>query len=153
MINLRILSLPILNGLKQFALSSVLTAAMATLSMLGLSYPSHADTAAIAPVPGDPASVIQLPPGFTLNVFARLSGSGSARFMTIGPDGNLYLSLASENKVLMLPDRNRDGVAGDQMTGPVARQHHRKTTDGASKKNGAPDMQMSAAYRASPSLR
>ncbi len=102
-----------LNRVKKFALSSVLTAAMAALSMLGLSYPSHADTAAIAPVPGDPASVIQLPPGFRLNVFARLSGSGSARFMTIGPDGNLYLSLASENKVLMLPDRNHDGVADE----------------------------------------
>ena len=102
-----------LNRVKQFALPSVLTAAMAASSMLGLSYPSHADTAAIAPVPGDPASVIQLPPGFRLNVFARLSGSGSARFMTIGPDGNLYLSLASENKVLMLPDRNHDGVADE----------------------------------------
>lgn len=79
--------------------------------------PAGADTAEVAPVPAYPASVIKLPAGFNLNVFARLTALDSeltgARMMAIGPDGNLYLSISSANKVVMLPDRNHDGVADE----------------------------------------
>ncbi|WP_419714817.1 PQQ-dependent sugar dehydrogenase [Bellilinea caldifistulae] len=33
------------------------------------------------------------------------------RFMAIGPDGHLYLSLMNAGQVVRLPDRNRDGLA------------------------------------------
>jgi len=102
-----------LSSFKCFEWPGAARSAMPALFFLGLSLSAHADTAAIAPVPDDPASAIELPPGFKLSVFARLSDSGSARFMTIGPDGNLYLSIAAENKVVMLPDRNKDGVADE----------------------------------------
>lgn len=57
---------------------------------------------------------LQLPPNFKIQVFAghfsdqKLDG---ARLMTVGPDGHLYLSLPSQDKVVMLPDENQDGVA------------------------------------------
>ncbi len=53
-------------------------------------------------------------PEFDIQFFAghvagqRLAG---ARMMAIGPDGNLYLSLSKQNKVVMLPDEDHDGVA------------------------------------------
>ncbi len=36
--------------------------------------------------------------------------------MTVGPDGNIYLSLGGQNRVVMLPDRNRDGQADEVIT-------------------------------------
>ena len=57
---------------------------------------------------------LKLPPNFKIQVFAghasdqKLDG---ARLMTVGPDGHLYLSLPSQDKVVMLPDENQDGVA------------------------------------------
>lgn len=79
---------------------------------------AHADMAAVMPVPADPAASLRLPPGFQANVFARLAPAGGdyfrgPRFMAIGPDGHLYLSLGRDNKVVMLPDRNHDGRADE----------------------------------------
>lgn len=61
--------------------------------------------------PADEASQrISLPPGFHIRIFA--SGfSGRPRFMGIGPDEQLYVSLISNGQVVRLPDRNRDGLA------------------------------------------
>ena len=36
--------------------------------------------------------------------------------MTVGPDGHIYLSLGSQNRVVMLPDRNHDGQADETIT-------------------------------------
>lgn len=62
---------------------------------------------------------LQVPAGFTIKVFAGdvkgqdLSG---ARLMVLGPDNNLYLSLTKQNKIVMLPDANQDGVADGIVT-------------------------------------
>lgn len=81
----------------------------------------NADMAPVVPVPGNPAAALKLPPGFEVQVFARLEAAGrdyfrGPRFMAFGPDGNLYLSLGLDNKVVMLPDRNHDGRADEVVT-------------------------------------
>lgn len=61
--------------------------------------------------PADAASQrITLPDGFHIRIFADNLG-GKPRFMTIGPDGYLYITLMSAGQVVRLPDRNRDGLA------------------------------------------
>ncbi len=85
-------------------------------SLVGLINSVHADTAEVAPIPANPASALQLPAGFSAQVFARVKPMAAnyfsgPRMMTFGPDGHLYLSLGMGNAVLMLPDDNHDGVA------------------------------------------
>lgn len=53
---------------------------------------------------------ITVPEGFQIRIFADNLG-GKPRFMTIGPDGHLYISLMSAGQVVRLPDRNHDGLA------------------------------------------
>lgn len=52
--------------------------------------------------------------GLKVGVFA--SGLGRARFMAVGPDGFIYLSVPAEGRVLVLPDRDGDGVADEVRT-------------------------------------
>ena len=80
-----------------------------------------ADMAPVSPLPVDPAAALKLPAGFKAQVFAKVQAAGDEyfrgpRFMAFGPDGNLYLSLGLGNKVLMLPDRNRDGAVDEIVT-------------------------------------
>lgn len=59
-------------------------------------------------------SNIKLAPQFKIEYFAGHQPGASlagARMMALGPDGNIYLSLPKQNKVVMLPDANHDGVA------------------------------------------
>lgn len=82
---------------------------------------ARADMASVQPAPRDPASSLQLPAGFSINIFARTDPSGGSyfrgpRFMAFDPDGNLYLSLGLDNKVVMLPDRDHDGRVDDVVT-------------------------------------
>lgn len=67
--------------------------------------------AAEAPAQGPPVRNLQTPPGFTVSIFA--AGLRGPRWMSFGPDGNLYVSLPREGRVVMLPDRDRDGRADD----------------------------------------
>jgi glucose/arabinose dehydrogenase len=61
--------------------------------------------------PADEAAArIQVPPGFHIRIYAENLAS-RPRFMAIGPDGHLYLSLMNAGQVVRLPDRNRDGLA------------------------------------------
>jgi glucose/arabinose dehydrogenase len=61
-----------------------------------------------------PEESLQLPDGFQVNVFAQnLAG---VRFMTIGPDGDLYASLMSGGQIVRLPDRDGDGQADQAIT-------------------------------------
>ncbi len=53
---------------------------------------------------------ITLPDGFQIRIFAN-NLSGKPRFMDIGPDGYLYISLMSTGQVVRLPDRNQDGLS------------------------------------------
>jgi len=91
------------------------------IGLCGLPMAACADMAEVAELPKNPAAAITLPAGFKVNVFARLKSANNdyfrgARFMAIGPDGNLYLSMGMDNKVLMLPDRNSDGIADEVVT-------------------------------------
>ncbi len=77
---------------------------------------SSADMASVLPLPPDPVTALKLPVGFQANIFARLEPVGASffrgpRMMAFSPEGNLYLSLGMDNKVVMLPDANHDGVA------------------------------------------
>ncbi|MDO9085043.1 MAG: PQQ-dependent sugar dehydrogenase [Anaerolineaceae bacterium] len=65
----------------------------------------------IALPPPDAASQrITLPDGFRIRIFAN-NLTGRPRFMAIGPDGHLYVSLMSGGQVVRLPDHNQDGLA------------------------------------------
>jgi Raf kinase inhibitor-like YbhB/YbcL family protein len=62
-------------------------------------------------VPATDARIAQLkaPAGFAVSVFAR--DLKNARILAVAPDGRLYLSRRDTGDVLMLEDRNGDGVA------------------------------------------
>lgn len=64
-----------------------------------------------APPPSCSTSVgpITVPSGFCLHDYA--TGLTGVRFMTYGPDGELYASLPSQGRIVRLPDANKDGVA------------------------------------------
>lgn len=90
-------------------------------TLLLLTSLAYADMAPVAPLPDDPAASLHLPQGFQANTFARLTPAGGdyfrgPRFMAVGPDGHLYLSLGRDNKVVMLADRNHDGRADEIIT-------------------------------------
>lgn len=64
---------------------------------------------------------IKLPSGFKAEIYADQNTKHGeylrdARFMTFDSHGNLYVSSAKGNRVLMLPDRNNDGVADEVIT-------------------------------------
>lgn len=54
---------------------------------------------------------IRLPAGFQSNIFA--AGLNNPRFMTVGPDGTLFVAERSARRVVALPDRNGDGRADE----------------------------------------
>lgn len=54
---------------------------------------------------------LNAPEGFNISVFA--AGLERPRFMAVGPDGFLYVSLITEGKIVVLPDKNKDGIADD----------------------------------------
>jgi glucose/arabinose dehydrogenase len=60
------------------------------------------------PLPDAASQRITVPEGFRIRIFAD-NLAGKPRFMTIGPDGYLYISLMSAGQVVRLPDRNMDG--------------------------------------------
>ena len=53
-------------------------------------------------------------PGFAVDVYVE--GLRGARFMTLGPDGTLYLTLTRQGRVVKLPDANADGRADSVIT-------------------------------------
>ncbi|MFA7350375.1 MAG: PQQ-dependent sugar dehydrogenase [Methylotenera sp.] len=64
---------------------------------------------------------IKLPAGFSIELFAGAATKNSAalrgvRFIAFDAKGNLYVSVAKANKVLMLPDANQDGIADEVIT-------------------------------------
>lgn len=82
---------------------------------------ARADMASVMPIPANPVQALQLPEGFSVSVFAKLAPAEgkyfrNPRFIAFGPDGNLYLSLGLDNKVVMLPDRDHDGRADATIT-------------------------------------
>ncbi len=57
--------------------------------------------------------VLKAPPGFKVSVFA--SGLDGPRFMAVGPDGFIYVTLPRAGKVVVLPDRDHDNAADDRV--------------------------------------
>jgi glucose/arabinose dehydrogenase len=60
------------------------------------------------PAPAVPAE-LQVPPGFSVSVFA--SDVTGGRLMAVSPDGVLYVARQGKGDVVALPDRNKDGKA------------------------------------------
>lgn len=86
--------------------------------VLGLSSDLDAEPAKPSPIPDNPAEAIKLPPGFRAQVFHRMQPGGGEyfrgpRFMAFDLYGNLYVSMGMDNKVVMLPDHNKDGMADE----------------------------------------
>ena len=60
---------------------------------------------------------IQLPAGFNIHVFSQLGqnldseSQAQPRMMAFDAQGRLYVALANTNKIVMLPDANKDGLA------------------------------------------
>ncbi len=52
---------------------------------------------------------LNLPAGFEIRIFAKLEAA--PRMLAFDKAGNLFVSSAESNKVIMLPDANRDGIA------------------------------------------
>ncbi len=52
---------------------------------------------------------LKLPSGFEVSIYAKLDVL--PRMMAFGPDGQLYVTSAKGDQVLMVPDHNQDGVA------------------------------------------
>jgi len=90
------------------------------LGLCTFSSPISAEPAKPRAIPNNPAEAIKLPPGFKAQVFHRMQPGGGEflrgpRFMAFDLDGNLYVSMGMDNKVLMLPDKNRDGMADEEV--------------------------------------
>ncbi|ACT47581.1 PQQ-dependent sugar dehydrogenase [Methylotenera mobilis] len=73
---------------------------------------------AARPVFAADLSSIRLPDDFKIEVFADFNTKGGAqlsapRMMALDAKGELYVSALGSNSVLMLPDRNHDGVADE----------------------------------------
>lgn len=54
-------------------------------------------------------AAFQVPAGFEVNVFA--SGLSQPRWLTVGPNGDVFLAESHDNRIRLLQDANRDGVA------------------------------------------
>ena len=52
---------------------------------------------------------LTLPAGFEITVFAKLDNA--PRMMAFDKNGNLFVSSAKNNQIIMLPDANKDGLA------------------------------------------
>lgn len=85
-------------------------ALLATVILASLCIVKYVRADAISPN----ISSIQLPEGFSIKIFSKLTPKyGQPRMMTFDRDGNLYVALASDNQVVMLSDKNGDGLADE----------------------------------------
>ena len=63
------------------------------------------------PRPAD--AKLYLPKGFKINVFAE-GGFTEPRWMTLAPNGDVFLADSRANSIIVLRDRNKDGVAEER---------------------------------------
>jgi glucose/arabinose dehydrogenase len=63
----------------------------------------------VIPPPDD--AVLRVPPGFRVNLYAKVP---SARWLRLTPDGDVLCAASQENKIILLQDRDHDGVAERQ---------------------------------------
>ncbi len=64
----------------------------------------------VLPPADEAAARLTVPPGFAVRIFAQ-NLVGYPRFMAVGPDNALYISLYNSGQIARLPDRNRDGLS------------------------------------------
>ncbi len=62
----------------------------------------------------DPSDVLKLAPGFSISIFAK--GLGAPRVFCLDPEGTLLVSLTHQGKVVVLPDKDGNGVADKVVT-------------------------------------
>ena len=62
------------------------------------------------PPADEAAERLIVPDGFAIRIFAA-NVRGTPRFMTVGLDGEIYVSLYASGEIARLPDRNEDGLA------------------------------------------
>lgn len=105
--------------MRQFSLLFLLTF-FALPSVLGLQHADAQPTVQpnVQPMVQADLTSIKLPAGFKIEIYANAHSKGGeflsgARFMAFDAVGNLYVSSARNNKILMLPDRNNDGIADE----------------------------------------
>ncbi len=60
-------------------------------------------------IPRPAGTLPQVPPGFQVNVFA--DGLQNARWLTVAPNGDVFLSEPEAGRITLLRDANNDGVA------------------------------------------
>ena len=78
---------------------------------LKIYFPLVSRTGTVVVPPTDAAAArITVPPGFAIRIFAQ-NIPGTPRFMAVGPDGWVYISLLNGGQIARLPDRNGDGIA------------------------------------------
>lgn len=80
--------------------------------------------------PFDTPRIFTLPPDFAIGVFA--AGQPGARMLAFAPNGDLFVSRKDAGEVVVLPDRDRDGVTdGAQIfAGGLAKPHGLAFHDG-----------------------
>ncbi len=85
-----------------------------TLSQLPPPYASESASKSpqIVPIPQDP--VLQVPPGFVVNVYAE--GLDHPRWLALTPDGDVLVTETRQNRIRRLRDTNGDGVADVEET-------------------------------------
>ena len=77
--------------------------------------PFHSESASkspqVIPIPNNP--VLNVPPGFKVNIFAE--NLDNPRWLALTPDGDVLVTETKQNRIRLLKDTNKDGVA-DQST-------------------------------------
>lgn len=72
--------------------------------------PSVSQPPTIVPIPASP--ILQVPTGFGVNVFAE--GLVAPRWLALTPTGEVLVTETGQNRIRLLQDLNRDGVADTQ---------------------------------------
>lgn len=62
-----------------------------------------------------PGAVLNVPKGFRVNLFAE-GDFANQRWMVEAPNGDVFVADSGANKILILRDKNRDGVADERFT-------------------------------------
>jgi glucose/arabinose dehydrogenase len=69
----------------------------------------------VVPRPG--STLPQVPAGFKVNVFAEgLGGNNSPRKMAVAPNGDVFVTLSGDSRIVVLRDADGDGVAETRST-------------------------------------
>lgn len=58
-------------------------------------------------------AMVEVPAGFQVTLFAE--GLNNPRFMAVGPDGHLYVADRRNDRIVVLPDENGDGLADETL--------------------------------------